>query len=148
MHILINAVALRAGLQRLERMDGVRRGLESAAEHIHAQITKAPPQRTWRAIFTSDRQRRGFFARLRRGDIRVPYVRTGRGWLIDRSTADARSITVGTPKPGARYVWGAQQTALHRATGWRTAEQIAHEEGAYVAHLVTEAIRDEGGEAN
>jgi len=145
MHILIDAIAARAGLQRLERLDGARRGLESAAAYIHAQISKAPPQRSWRAVFSSDRQRRGFFARLRRGDIRVPYVRTGQSWRIDALETDAEgktSITVGTAKAGARYVWGAQQTATHHATGWRTAEQIAHDEGAHAAALIAEALRD------
>ncbi|MCC6612502.1 MAG: hypothetical protein IT320_03430 [Anaerolineae bacterium] len=146
MHILIDAIAARAGLQRLERLDGARRGLTTAAEYIETKISKAPPQRSWRAVFASDRQRRGFFARLRRGDIRVPYIRTGQSWQIDATEAQAGqriAITVGTPKPGARYVWGAQQTALHRATGWRTAEQIAHDEGARVAHLVVEAMSEE-----
>lgn len=146
MNVLIDAIAARAGLQRLERMAGVRRGLSTAAEYLQAQITKPPPRRTWRAVFTSDRQRRGFFARLRRGSIRVPYVRTGGGWQIEPSSpSEGRgvSVTLGTSKPGARYVWGAQQTALHRATGWRTAEQITHEDGAYAAHLVAEALSDE-----
>lgn len=135
MHILIDGVAALAGLRRIERLDGARRGLRAAGEYLHAQLVKAPPPRRGRAVFASDRQRRGFFARLRSGAIHVPYVRTGGGWTVDHD-ADALRTVVGTRKAGARYVWSDQQIAFHRATGWRTARQTAHEDGAHAAHIV------------
>jgi hypothetical protein len=142
----IAASSAQAALTRLASGSAARRGLHTAAGDLLSHLIKAPPQRRARALFTSDRQRRGFFARLRRGDIRVPYARSGGGWQIE-SASPARAervpggeVRIINRKPYAPFVWGARQTAAHRLTGWRTADDIARAHGSAAARLIAAAI--------
>lgn len=78
--------------------------------------------------FKSDRQRRGFFARLRSGAIRVPYRRRGSAgglaskWLIERTMSGAR---LRNTSPYAPLVHSAtDQAAYHHGT-WKTDKGVA-----------------------
>jgi hypothetical protein len=74
--------------------------------------------------FSSAAQRRGFFAALNSGRIRVPYRRRmdlGRSWDVERRGSGA---VVGTKALYAPYVQSEErQTKMHERTGWTTDEQ-------------------------
>jgi hypothetical protein len=69
----------------------------------------------------SDKQRRYVMAKIRSGEIRIPYNRTGRlvhGWAATRTT---ERVTFGNAVPYAPYVIGfAAQSRHERLVGWKT----------------------------
>lgn len=94
---------------------------------ITRMLATYPAQRRQKVRFVSARQRRAFFAKLRSGQIRVPYQRTnrlGKGWDVD---VDVRgnnvSIEATNPVPYAELVQGRRQARMFRGL-WDTAEEI------------------------
>jgi hypothetical protein len=90
----------------------------------HKRITTYPPPPAgWHVRFASDRQRKGFFARLKSGAISVPYQRTGtygRAWKVVRSgkgwRLQGRAAQHGrdyTHWVGG-YAYGGGQAAVHQ----------------------------------
>ena len=53
----------------------LKRGLEAAGVEVKGELMRYPPRRYKKMEFKTDKQRRGFFARLRSGEIEVPYRR-------------------------------------------------------------------------
>jgi len=94
-------------------------------------------QRGKRHVFRSDRERRGFFYHLRKGDIKVPYRRTmtlARAWS-NETRADGRRLlgVVGLNSgmaPYGRMVEGLEdeQTRDMVERGWPSVETVAREE--------------------
>lgn len=84
-----------------------------------------PPQSRKPMIFVSERQRKAFFAKLRRGEITVPYRRTYRlreGW---RPVGDGKRVE--NLVPYARFVQGDPGQARYHRGNWKTVTQIARE---------------------
>jgi hypothetical protein len=88
-------------VKTLEDLEGVKAGLRAGALYLKGKVAKYPPRRHGvRMQFTSDRQRRGFFAKLRSGEIEVPYRRgqspgsqaLGRKWTISNRNQDLTAI--------------------------------------------------------
>ena len=74
--------------------------------------------------FSSDRQRRWFFASLADGSLNVPYHRTGKmsaGWEAHQMGAQ---VTFRNPTPGAQFVMGLQQSRHEKLVGWRKITDI------------------------
>ena len=73
--------------------------------------------------FTSPAQRRAFFAKLRSGQITVPYQRTGALQDAWQYAVDSDGATVTNSHPHAAYVYQ-PQTAYHKGN-WPSEEVLA-----------------------
>src|SRR3990172_8294245 len=62
-------------LKRFINLQAYRHGMTAAAEHVKGQIQTYPRVRRGPQPFKTDKQRRGFFAKLKAGVIDVPYRR-------------------------------------------------------------------------
>src|SRR5690242_18573584 len=65
---------------RLQKMEGVKLGLAVGAQYLKGKLATYPPRRYGPAIWSANPQKRikqirGFFAKLRAGEIDVPYRR-------------------------------------------------------------------------
>lgn len=121
-------------------------GLEAGAQYLKSQIAVYPPSRHGPQPFKNDKQRRGFFARLKSGEIEVPYRRgispssqkLGQSWGVVAKPLEA---TVGTRVSYAPLVQSkADQTRYHKATGWVTAEDVKERHGERALVIVKEML--------
>ena len=62
-------------IETAEQLKNFKAKMHAAALHIKGVIATYPPQSSRPQPFVSARQRRGFFAKLRAGQIDVPYRR-------------------------------------------------------------------------
>lgn len=138
-------------LEQLQRMEAVKLGLQEAGQFIRSQIAIYPAQSSRPQSFVSDRQRRGFFAKLKAGEIVVPYPRQtapkserlGQSWTTSTSNG-GMTVTVGTPASYAPLVQSAErQTLYHRVTGWRTDGDVVQQYGGQAADIVETRIASE-----
>ena len=77
--------------------------------------------------FKTLKQRRGFFAKLRKGQIRVPYPRSNdtlNRWSL---TPNGKSVDLRNTSPHAKWVHSAQQQAAYHKGTWTTDKHIADE---------------------
>jgi hypothetical protein len=135
--IIIETAALTALLNRVTALDDnatfQKIGLKAAtrAGLVAEQVVgEYPPQRraTMKQVrgktFLTDKQRRYFFWALAKGEIKVPYRRTGRTGQGITSAPFARGDVVGffigTNSPGAVYVLGTprQGQAMYHQDWW------------------------------
>ena len=146
------------GAERLKRKlaaveKGARVGLKAAALHVQGELknTKPPASRAHRPQpFKTNKQRRGFFAKLRSGQIQVPYRRRmspgsqdiTHSWTQKAEQRGLRQV-VGTNVSYASYVQGPHQTSYHRKTGWKTAAQILEAERSLVERNIMQSIERE-----
>lgn len=142
------------GLAALSQMRGLRRGLAGGAVHIKRVIATYPAARHGEQPFVSDKQRIGFFKRLRSGEIEVPYVRgfssvsenMGQRWTVEERDGGLTQV-VGNNATYAKLVHkadgpvGERQTYYHRITGWKTDQQVHDEEGDRVREIVNAEIK-------
>lgn len=138
--------ALRDALSRLSNLDGLKAGLLEAAAYLKSEFNVYPPQSSRPQPFVSDKQRRGFFARLNAGEIQVPYRRRGAGglggsWSIATEDAGLK-VTIGTNISYGPLVMGAQQTQYHQVTGWKRADVVAMESESEMVDIIGAAIED------
>ena len=134
-------------LDKLGRLDSVKAGIRAAAVHISGIVSKYPSQKHvpisavggWK----SDKQRKWFFANLRKGNITIPYRRTDA--LKHRWTTSIRdhgfTAIIGNNTPYARFVMGDKQTAMMQKIGWKTTDTVAKEEKKRVQEYVFDAVR-------
>jgi hypothetical protein len=96
------------------------------------------------------KMRRGFFAKLRSGEIEVPYRRgispgsetLGRRWTVTQS-GDGMTVTIGNNASYAQLVQSAdKQTQYHKTTGWLTEQEAEERHGDEVVRYVREAIAE------
>jgi hypothetical protein len=111
----------------------MRAATKAAAAVGQDRIAKYPGVRRRKMVFASDRQRRGFFARLRSGAIEVPYRRgsspgsetLGRRWHIRQHGAIGHVLT--NDASYAPLVHGADTQAAYHKGNWKTDEGLAKE---------------------
>jgi hypothetical protein len=126
------------GMERLKKIFGrdwkgvFQAGCLAAGKEIAAKLEVYPPQRRGESMeFVSDRQRRGFFAKLRAGEIEVPYRRTGtlgRKWMTRALGPGRVGAVVGNPTPYGPFVQSEERQApIHRGTGWPTDVQVVEQ---------------------
>ena len=99
---------------------------------LQPALRMAPPARRKRQPFVSAQQRKAFFAKLRGGQIQVPYVRSGRATTIGNwpATQDSDGLTRTGTFPYADLLRGTGQAAYHRGN-WADLDQMAQQvEGA------------------
>ena len=148
--IRIEADDLIRKLTTLAQFRKVTAALKAGGRHIRAKIAVYPGKRHGDAIPPasewSAKQRRGFFAKLRSGEIQVPYRRTMQ--LQHKWTVEARNsgmtVVVGNNAKYNRLVQDSEnQTAYHKQTGWVTDDQVVREHGPTVVQYVRRAIERE-----
>jgi hypothetical protein len=136
-------------LRQLESLAPIKAGMKAAAVHVKGKVAKYPKVSRRPQAFVSAKQRRGFFARLRAGQIEVPYrrgtspmtERLGQSWTIEERD-DGLTQVIGTNVSYARLVQDEKkQTAYHAGTGWRTAQAVLEQEGREVVRRVELAVR-------
>lgn len=136
-------------LERVKQGKGLRDGLYKAGYYLKQFEAEYPPERhgSLPGGFVSDRQRRGFFARLRSGEIQVPYQRTFRLMQSWGVKADNGGLTVhtGTFLDYARWTHSEAQALYHRITGWKQVGTIAEREGGAVYQIVSEGVKADIG---
>lgn len=134
-----------AHLSRARQLDNLRAGIQDAGQYLVMMAAVYPPESHRPQGFTSDRQRRAFFAKLRAGEITVPYQRTNTlmgGWQL-QTWPGGLGITAGNNTAYSHLVQGAQQATYHRVTGWKTVMQIGQGESQAVFNIIsTAAARD------
>jgi hypothetical protein len=120
----------------------MRSALAKGGARLKDAVDQYPgPASPFHVRFRSDRHRRGFFARLRSGEIEVPYrrgVSPGSQNLIHKWTvAIARSRARVDNNVGyAEWVHGDRQAWFHAATGWRRLTDVVRSESGAVLEIV------------
>lgn len=138
--------ALMAKLRALENPALTRGGLMAAGTHLKGKIAQYSGRSSRPQGFKTDLQRRGFFAKLRSGEIEVPYRRgqspgsesLGRKWTV-QADGDKR-VVVGNNASYGPLVQGPQQTAYHQQTGWQTTDDVVAAEAGVVTEIVMQQI--------
>lgn len=118
-------------VERLTSPQAFFAALQSAAIYYKGKIAQYPGERHDKQPFKTDKQRRGFFAKLRAGEIKVPYPRGGMLGKLWHTVPEDGYWTqrVGNPQPYAGIVQGAEkQSFYHKKTGWKSVPQVWREE--------------------
>lgn len=152
-----NGNEIAKNIDRLE--DAVIAALEAGGLHVKGKIAIYPVERHGPAIWSIDkekrkRQLRGFFAKLKAGEIEVPYRRgispssqtLGRRWTIGQvfKKGNAYELSIGNNAGYGPYVQDRdKQTRYHQLTGWVTTQAVVEREGEKVTKMVGEAIEKE-----
>jgi len=127
---LKGADALMRKLGKATALSTLRPAMQRSVMRVHKDIAEypEPPGAGSFKGFASDKQRRWFFAALRRGDIAVPYVRTGtlgRRWTTKVTMGPDELLgTIGNDTAYAPFVQsGGQQAQIHQGR-WETIEKV------------------------
>ena len=130
------SIKIPADLQRLLSGKQIQNAMQAATKAAAAEgqdrIARYPRPRRRKVVMT-DKQRRGFFARLRSGEIEVPYRRgsspgsetLGRRWHVRLSGAVSHVLT--NDASYAPLVHGADDQAAYHQGNWKTDEGLADE---------------------
>lgn len=142
--ITIDASAAQRALSKLDD-PAVKRDMAEAVadENVLPALSQAnyPPPSGKPMQFVSDKQRRGFFAKLRSGQIQVPYGRTGRTGASYTKQVIADGVAVTSGLASAEYTRGPGQAAYHRDT-WQTHEEIAQSLEGEAAQTALQVLLD------
>lgn len=146
-------------ITRLEQARSVAGAVQAAAVYVKGKIATYPKERHGKndllreRSMNGDRMRRGFFARLKKGLIEVPYRRgsspgseaLGRSWAV-ASRNGGFSAVIGNDASYGRLVQDrAVQTLYHIRTGWVTVQGVADTEAGAVSDFVMSALNKELG---
>lgn len=145
MRLQIEDDGMEAGIRL--HLSGVpqRDGMIAAATHMRAAMAWYPPARRGEAIWVSAAQRRGFFAKLRSGEIEVPYIRgssPGSMRMMQRweVTEAGPNVLLQNNASYAGFVQGKRQALYHKITGHRTVDQMLAREGSMLARIVVQGM--------
>ncbi len=125
---------LNGKLKRLVNLQAYRHGLQAVAEHVKGQVASYPRVSRRPQPFKSDRQRRGFFAKLKAGLIQVPYrrgispnsERLDAKWFISM-LSDLRASIINSASYAGLVHDRTKQARYHRETGWKTAQDVVED---------------------
>lgn len=136
-------------LNKLGRMDYAKKAIKDAGDHVKGKIAEYPPQRHHKMRWKSEKQRRWFFAALRRGTITVPYRRgqgrsedLGGSWTVEIKDGGLTAVIGNNVSYGPLVQQEGKQYWMHKATGWKTTSKVLQDETAYVNEQVVKAVRD------
>lgn len=143
---------LQRKLKRIEDLEPIKRAVKDAGTHVREKVSKYPP-RKYVSIqdiggWASDRQRRFFFWALRTGRIEVPYRRgqspgsedLGQSWAV-KTEKQGMSAVIGNDASYGPFVQDkSRQSRMHKAIGWKTAQDVADEEEDTVLKLIQQAV--------
>ena len=139
---------LRKIMQKIGSLQPVKVGLRSGAIHVKGKIAKYPPVSRRPQPFVSDLQRRGFFAKLKSGQIQVPYrrgispnsERLGGSWTVEERGGGLQQVVGSDTSYGPLVQDRSKQTRYHRDTGWKTTEDVSKRESKEVSRIVKEIV--------
>jgi len=107
-----------------------------ATEAVQPELAKEPFRATHKkAVFTSAKQRAFVMAAIRRGDIQVPYVRTGEVGVSEKH-ATSNGIDVVVPSSHSDVVRTRGKQARYHEGIWPTDEDIASKIESDTAELI------------
>ena len=92
---------------------------------LQAKYKYVSRKQAYGVSFFSAKQRAYVMAAIRRGDITIPYRRTGTlagGWRVQRGSKDYATITNNVPY--APYVQGIMQSRHEKLVGWKRVVDI------------------------
>ena len=151
--ISIDAADLIRKITTLQQLRHVKAAMKTAGLYLKGKASVYPASRSGPAIPSADKwgakQRRGFFAKLRSGEIEVPYrrgssagsERLGAKWTVSTSNG-GMTVTVGNDTSYGKLVQDPEdQTAYHAKTKWKTTTQIMEKENDAVVKFVLDAIK-------
>ena len=139
-------------IDSLRKLKAVKDGLKAAGLHIKGKIAKYPRRKTVTIAqaggWASDRQRRGFFAKLRSGEIEVPYRRgqspgsqdLGQRWTIAERDGGLTVIVGNNTDYGPFVQDKNRQTRMMKMKGWKTIQDVAEDETKEVVDLLQEQL--------
>ena len=143
--IVIGLPELQQQVQTLAGMRWARQALTAAATQIILPAARVyPPERHAPQPFVSARQRRGFFAKLRSGEIQVPYVRTYKlrdDWQVKHGAGISAEV-VNKINYNQWEQSAERQTTYHKKTGWNTDDQIAKKSAPDVVKFIDKQLRN------
>lgn len=134
-------------LTKLDQMERVKAEVMSAGRFLQGKL-KQYPRKAYvpnRLIATSDRVRRGFFYHLKKGDISVPYRRTGdlgKKWTVQARRSGWEAVIGNNLPYVAAYVQG-KQTFQHTQSGWLTVAQATSVYAPRVEGMIRSALEKE-----
>lgn len=112
------------------------------------RIAPYPSARRQKQPFMSAKQRRAFFAKLRKGQIKVPYRRSGQlgqKWVADKGSGQIR---LRNTRRGAKYVHSEKEQARYHRGNWKTDKGVAGQiEGDGTAARIAEQALQKAFEA-
>ena len=121
----------------------IQAALMGGAMTVTSIVSRYPPIRTRKQPFKTDKSRRWFFANLRAGNIRVPYVRTanlGRKWT--QRAIRWNEVEVGNNTPYAPLVQDRNKQSGYHEGNWRTTDDIAEQDNMAVVNQVARGIEN------
>lgn len=139
-------------LDRIGKLDVVKAGIKAGALHIKGKIAKYPPRRRIKIQqiggWASDKQRRAFFAKLRSGEIQVPYKRgvspgsetLGRKWTIQARDGGLSAVVGNNVSYGPFVQDRDRQSRMHKMIGWKTTQDVADEEGPKIRDIIAREV--------
>jgi hypothetical protein len=136
-------------LETMAKLETVKAAIEQAGGDLQGFMKEYPANTVRMAnpllrekSEKGNRVRRGFFARLKSGEISVPYGQSG--FLGDNWTyAPANEGMQAIVANGISYndwVQGGKQTAQHTATGWLTVDKAVETYGPGIIQQISDAL--------
>jgi hypothetical protein len=129
---------------------GAQIGLKAGALYLKGVASEYPPVRRLKVDTTkwTIKQRRWFFAALKKGEIEVPYPRgtsrrserLGARWAVDESKVAQGVAVVGNNASYAQRVYGRQEQSWYHKGNWLNTTQIARKGGPRVRQIMAVAI--------
>src|SRR5574343_590657 len=119
---------LRRALSPARTEEAARRTLEYCAIEVRKLARAYPGASNSPVIWTSEKQRRYYFAMRREQGLPIKYTRSNelrKAWAVQRRSN--REYAVENRSPYAVYVMGNRQQFQHTATAWKTDRWIADE---------------------
>lgn len=148
---VVGAEELIAKLDTLKKMERVKAAIETAADDLKGYLQEYPknahgPNPGLRGKGDkANRMRRGFFFKLKSGEITVPYSRTdflGQRWGY-KLESEGWTAVIGNNVPYNDWVQGPGQTAGHANSGWLTVDKAKETYGPAVIQQIMDALEEE-----
>jgi hypothetical protein len=130
-------------VQKVQRNRIVSRAGKAILLHLRSKLAPYPPvSRRPQAGQWSDAERRAFWAKLKAGEIEVPYRRglspgsesLGKRWQI-KGSGNRQSLINNASY--ASLTQGRKQIPYHKGTGWNTTEDTINSERGAIGTIMT-----------
>lgn len=137
-------------IRSLAELQPVVGAIKAAALHLKGKVAVYPEQKHLTRVsvygtpFKSNKQRRFFFAALRKGEIEVPYRRGespgsqtfGRRWTVHTLNRGLTAEVGNNAAYGPLLMDKEKQSRYHAMAGWRTTDDVIADETETVVSFV------------
>ena len=142
----VSEVVAKLDPEKLNTYIGI--AMKGASDIIRADLRTYPPKSNKKMVWASDKQRRGFFAKLKAGEIEVPYRRgqspgsekLGSSWKRKLTREPNMSLEIGTRVSYAPYVMDKDQQAAYHKGNWPTVQGIVDKRANDVKRFIVKAL--------